>query len=139
MSVEVLLPGSQIVTFLLCPYMVKENRGTPKGLFYSSINPHHEALPSWPSHLLKPLPPETITGVEAKISIHELGRHKNSVYSKWKMALISVLSATRVSLHMFSYNVNLSHQDECSNGKNLVKKNVFFLISLALILLFFFE
>lgn len=53
------------------------------------------------------------------------------------MALISVLSATRVSLHMFSYNVNLSHQDECSNGKNLVKKNVFFHISLALILLFF--
>lgn len=99
----------------------------------------HDLVISGNLYLLKPLPPETITGVEAKISIRELGRHKNSVYSKWKMALISVLSATRVSLHMFSYNVNLSHQDECSNGKNLVKKNVFFHISLALILLFFFE
>ena len=74
------LPGSQTANFLLCPHLAEGVRELSGVSFLRPLIPFMKAPPSWPNHLTKAPPPNTITLVVRFQQIH-LEVYKYSVYS----------------------------------------------------------
>lgn len=74
-----------MATFSLCPHVVERRQESTVGLCYKTLFRLTRAPPSWPNHLPKVSPPNTIT-LQGRISTHELGwglgwRVQNSVHN----------------------------------------------------------